>query len=115
MLRSARFFPRAAGPLTSSVPMPPTSRSFAATAVVAAVAVVAPEPPALPRSRFLDQRSKRRVLPAVCRCVQFHLAKVADAGSETKAEQVHQREDMVGEPGRVRVVLFDPQITLVVE
>ena len=65
--------------------------------------------------RRADQRSKRRVLSAVSRCVQFRLAKVADAGSEAKAKQVHQREDMVGKPGGVRVVLFDAQIAFVVE
>ena len=40
---------------------------------------------------------------------------VADARREAEAQQVHQGEDVVGEAGRVGVVLLDPQVGLVVE
>jgi hypothetical protein len=33
---------------------------------------------------------------------------MADAGSEAEAEQMHEGEHMVGEAGRVGVMLLDP-------
>ena len=36
-------------------------------------------------------------------------------GSEAEAEQVHEGEDVISEAGSIGVVLFDPQVRLVVE
>lgn len=47
--------------------------------------------------------------------VQFRVAQVAYPGRESKSEHVHQREHVVGEAGRVRVVLLDAQNRLVVK
>ena len=49
------------------------------------------------------------------RHVQLGFAEVADARRETEAQQVHQGEDVIGEAGRVGVVLLDPQVGLVVQ
>ena len=47
--------------------------------------------------------------------VEALVGQVADARREAEAQQVHQGEHMVGEAGRVGVVLLDPQVGLVVE
>ncbi|MNG04146.1 hypothetical protein D3C84_872570 [compost metagenome] len=62
-----------------------------------------------------DQRAQRRVDMYALRHVQLGFAEVADAWRETEAQQVHQREDMIGEAGRVGVVFLDPQVRLVVQ
>ena len=36
-------------------------------------------------------------------------------GANSKPERVKQRKDMIGEPGRVGVVLFDSQLGFVIE
>ena len=46
---------------------------------------------------------------------QLGVAQVADARREAEAQQVHQREDVIGEARRVGVVLFDPQVGFVVQ
>lgn len=62
-----------------------------------------------------DQRPQRRVGLHALRHVQLGFAEVADARRETEAQQVHQGEDVIGEAGRVGVVLLDPQVGLVVQ
>jgi hypothetical protein len=47
--------------------------------------------------------------------VQFRVAKIADAWCEAKSQQVHEGEDMIGESSGVGVVLFNPQIGLVMQ
>ena len=47
--------------------------------------------------------------------VQFGVAQVTDPGSKAEAEQMHERKDMIGEAGRVGVMLFDPQIGFMVK
>ena len=56
----------------------------------------------------------RVVLDAI-RHIQLGFAEVADARCEAEAQQVHQGEDVIGETGRVGVVLLDPQVGLVVQ
>jgi hypothetical protein len=41
--------------------------------------------------------------------------KVADARRKSEAQQMTQTEDVVGEAGRVGVVLLNPEIRLVIE
>ena len=62
-----------------------------------------------------DQRAQRRVGLHALRHVQFGFAEVADAWREAEAQQVHQGEDVIGETGRVGVVLLDPQVGLVIQ
>ena len=62
-----------------------------------------------------DERRERRVITGLAGDEQPLVGQVADAWREAKPEQVHQREDVVGEARRVRVVLLDAQIRLVVE
>ena len=49
------------------------------------------------------------------RDVELGVAQVADARREAEAQQVHQREDVIGEARRVGVVLFDPRVGFVVQ
>nr|QWP89228.1 hypothetical protein IHCLGBEB_00031 [Escherichia coli] len=46
--------------------------------------------------------------------VQLGFAEVADARREA-SQQAHQGKDVIGEAGRVGVVLLDPQVGLVVQ
>ena len=46
---------------------------------------------------------------------QLGIAQVADAQRESKAQQVHQTEHMVGAARRVGVVFLDAQVGLVVK
>jgi hypothetical protein len=43
------------------------------------------------------------------------VGQIGDARCECESQEMAQREDVIGEPGSVGVVLFDPQIGLVVE
>ena len=43
------------------------------------------------------------------------VGEITDAGRETKAQQMAERENVIGESGRIGVVFLDPQIGLVVE
>lgn len=61
-----------------------------------------------------DQASKRSTLPGIATNVQAFVRQVANARGESKAQQVHQPEHMIGESGGVGIVLFNPQIRLVV-
>jgi len=65
--------------------------------------------------RAADHWAQRRVVLYALRDIQFGFAQVADARGKTKAQQMHQGEDMIGEASRVGVVLLDPQIRLVIQ
>lgn len=65
--------------------------------------------------RAADHRAQRRVILAVLHDVELGILQVADARREAETEQVHQREDVIGEAGRVGVVLLDAQVRLVVQ
>ena len=65
--------------------------------------------------RAADQRRERRVALRVAVDEEPLVGQVADARREAEAQQVHQGEDVVGEAGRVGVVLLDAQVGLVVE
>ena len=43
------------------------------------------------------------------------VGEIADAGREAESQQAAERKDMIGEAGRVGVVLLDPQVGLMVE
>jgi len=62
-----------------------------------------------------DHGFERLVLGLAFGDVEFRVAKVADTWSEAKTQKVHEGEDMIGEAGGVGVVLFDPQIGLVMQ
>lgn len=62
-----------------------------------------------------DQRSEGPPLTPLAGNVQPFVGEIADAGSEAKAQQMAESEDMVGEAAGVGVVLFDPQVGLMVE
>jgi hypothetical protein len=47
--------------------------------------------------------------------VELGVAQVTDARREAEAQQVHQREDVIGEARRVGVVLLDAQVGFVVQ
>ena len=65
--------------------------------------------------RAPDERRECRVIARLSGDEQPLVGQVADARREAEAQQVHQREDVVGEAGRVGVVLLDAQVRLVVE
>ena len=62
-----------------------------------------------------DQSSERRVGLGVAVDRQTLVGQITDARRETEAQQMHQREHVVGEASRVGVVLLDTQVRLVVE
>ena len=62
-----------------------------------------------------DQRSERGVIALLAGHIKPLVGEITDAGRETKAQQMAERENVIGESGRVGVVLLDPQIGLVVE
>ena len=62
-----------------------------------------------------DPSGERRVGLGVAVDIQTLVGQIADARRETEAQQMHQREHLVGEAGRVGVVLLDAQVRLVVE
>jgi hypothetical protein len=62
-----------------------------------------------------DQSGERRVGLGVAMDIQALVGQITDAGRKAKAQQVHQAEHMVGEPGRVGVVLLDAQVRFVVQ
>ena len=47
--------------------------------------------------------------------IQALVGQVADARRKVEAEQMHEREDVIGEPSRVSVVFLNAQIGLVVQ
>ena len=47
--------------------------------------------------------------------IKSFVGKIADAGRETKAQQMAECKDVIGEASGVGVVLLDPQIGLMVE
>ena len=47
--------------------------------------------------------------------VKLRVAQIADAWSKAEAERMHEGEDMVGEAGRVGVMLLDPQVGFMVK
>jgi hypothetical protein len=62
-----------------------------------------------------DQLPQSGPLRGLAGDVEPPVGQVPDPGREPEAQEVAQREDMVGEAGRVRVMLLDPQVGLVVE
>lgn len=62
-----------------------------------------------------DQWAQRRVALHALRHIQLGFAEVTDTRREAEAQQMHQGEDVIGEAGRVGVVLLDPQVGLVVQ
>jgi hypothetical protein len=65
--------------------------------------------------RAADQRREGRVVTGLAGDEQALIGQVSDAGREPEAQEVAQREDVVGEAGRVGGVLADPQAALVLE
>ncbi len=65
--------------------------------------------------RAADHRLERLVGGIALRDVELGVAQVTDARGEAEAQQVHQRKDVVREPGRVGVVLLDLQVGFVVQ
>ena len=65
--------------------------------------------------RAADHRLERVIGGIALRDVELGVAQVADARREAEAQEVHQGEDVIGEAGRVGVVLLDPQVGLVVQ
>ena len=64
------------------------------------------DPPIMGRAWTIDR---------LARHVKTFVGQIADARSETEAEQVAESEDVIGEAGRIGVVLLDPQVGLVIE
>ena len=65
--------------------------------------------------RAADHRLQRLIGGIALRDVEFGVAQVADARRKAEAQQVHQREDVIGEARRVGVVFLDAQVGFVVE
>ena len=62
-----------------------------------------------------DQAGERWILLSVAVDIQALVGQVADARRKVEAEQRHEREEVIGEPSRVGVVLLNAQIGLVVQ
>ena len=62
-----------------------------------------------------DQRSERWVVALPAWHIEPLVGEIADAGRETKAQQMTECKDVIGEAGGVGVMLLDPQIGLMVE
>jgi hypothetical protein len=54
-------------------------------------------------------------LTGLARDVERLVGQIGDPRYECESQEMAQRKDVIGEPGGVGVVLFDPQIGLVVE
>lgn len=65
--------------------------------------------------RAADHGFQRLVGGVALRDVELGVAQVADARREAETQQVHQREDVIGEARRVGVVLLNAQIGFVVQ
>ena len=65
--------------------------------------------------RASDHGLERLVFDFAFGNIELRVSKVSDAWSEAEPQQVHESEDMIGEAGGVGVVLFDPQIGLVMQ
>jgi hypothetical protein len=62
-----------------------------------------------------NQRSERRMVALLAWHIEPFVGEIADAGSKTKAQQVTERKDVIGETRRIGVMLLNPQIGLMVE
>jgi hypothetical protein len=62
-----------------------------------------------------DQGAQRGPVGGLAGNVRAFVSQIADARREAEAEQVAQSEDVIGETGRVGIVLLDPQIGLVIQ
>ena len=65
--------------------------------------------------RAADHRFQRLIGGIALRDIELGVAQVTDARREAKTQQVHQRENVIGEARRVGVVLLDPQVGFVVQ
>ena len=65
--------------------------------------------------RAADHGLQRVIGSLALRDVELGVAQIADARREAKAQQVHQREDVIGEARRISVVLLDAQVGFVVQ
>jgi len=62
-----------------------------------------------------DQPSERRILLCVAVDVKAFVSQITDARGEAEAQWGHQGKDVIGEAGRIGIVLFDPQVGLVLK
>ena len=62
-----------------------------------------------------DQRSERWMVALLAWYIEPLVCEVADAGRETKAQQMAECKDVIGEASGVGVMLLRPQIGLMVE
>jgi hypothetical protein len=60
--------------------------------------------------RASDKRLKRRITLGFFGGVQPPVGKVTNTGRKTEAQQVAEAKHVVGEAGRVGIVLFDSQV-----
>ena len=65
--------------------------------------------------RATDHRLERVIGGVALRNVELGVAQVAYTRREAEAQEVHQREDVIGETCRVGVVLLDAQVGFVVQ
>jgi hypothetical protein len=54
-------------------------------------------------------------LTGLARNVECLVGEIGDPRGECESQEMAQRKDVIGEPGGISVVLFDPQIGFVVE
>jgi hypothetical protein len=67
------------------------------------------------QGRCADERLQCRPLTGFPWNVKALVGKIGDPRSECESQEMAQRKDVIGEPGGVGVVLFDPQIGFAVE
>jgi hypothetical protein len=67
------------------------------------------------QGRCADERLQHRPLAGFPWNVKALVGKISDPRCERESQEVAQRKDMIGETGGVGVVLFDPQIGLVIK